>query len=278
MGPGRAEPLIFVHIPKTAGTTLRETIRREYREVLEIPRLGEYEGIIDRLTRERLRTFDACMGHMPYGIHELLGGGRYVTVLREPVDRLRSLYQYIRNRPGDVDHQLAHEADFGTFVRSDDPSDAVVRVLYNQQTLFLAGLRDGDLELAKANTPELLERAIANLEDFLVVATQERFDEALVLMSARFGWSLPEGQALNVSPQRLDVDEDTAQVIRERNQLDVQLHAYATDRLARDLRRHRLRTAAYVARRRSGPMVDRWNRRARRRLARVRRRVAGRRG
>jgi hypothetical protein len=55
--------LIFVHLPKTAGTTLR-----------------------------------VFKGHLPFGLHESLPqAATYLTVLREPVDRAISTYYFMKN-------------------------------------------------------------------------------------------------------------------------------------------------------------------------------------
>src|SRR5437667_7925610 len=98
------EALIFLHIPKTAGTTLNRIIEWQY-SPLSIFTIDPY-GI--RATTERFKTFSeqrrrrlrVVRGHLFYGIHESLPqGATYITMLRDPVARLLSTYYFVLRRP-----------------------------------------------------------------------------------------------------------------------------------------------------------------------------------
>src|SRR6266403_3878281 len=99
-----SEALIFLHIPKTAGTTLNRIIEWQYNP-LSIFTIDPY-GI--RATTERFKTFSeqrrrrlrVVRGHLFYGIHEFLPqAATYITMLRDPVARLLSTYYFILRRP-----------------------------------------------------------------------------------------------------------------------------------------------------------------------------------
>src|SRR5438874_8514629 len=88
--PMDREGLIFLNIPKTAGTKLNRIIEWQY-SPLSIFTIDPY-GI--RATTERFKTFSeqrrrrlrVVRGHAVYGIHEFLPqGATYITMLREPV-------------------------------------------------------------------------------------------------------------------------------------------------------------------------------------------------
>ena len=96
-----AAPLVFVHIPKAAGTALKELIAQIYRGrpmLLFAPGDGRLE---------RFRTLPASSrasvavlgGHEPFGLQDAFEGTgaepAVITVLREPVAREVSLYRYI---------------------------------------------------------------------------------------------------------------------------------------------------------------------------------------
>ena len=110
---GRADQttLLFMHIPKTAGTALRFALQSAY-EPAEWAAI--YEGAPEgRLTREEFerlpsevkRPLAMVFGHFRYGIHEsLTQPSRYITVLRDPIDRVASLYDMYRiTRPDWID-------------------------------------------------------------------------------------------------------------------------------------------------------------------------------
>src|SRR5205823_8424847 len=98
------EALIFLHIPKTAGTTLNRIIEWQY-SPLSIFTIDPH-GI--RATPERFKTLSerrrrqlrVVRGHMVYGIHEFLPQcASYMSMLRHPVARLLSAYSFILRRP-----------------------------------------------------------------------------------------------------------------------------------------------------------------------------------
>ena len=96
--------LIFLHIPKTAGTTLNRIIEWQYNP-LSIFTMDPYRirATVDRLktlSEQRRRRLQVVRGHLFYGVHELLPqGATYITMLREPVARFLSSYYFIQRRP-----------------------------------------------------------------------------------------------------------------------------------------------------------------------------------
>ncbi len=89
--------LIFLHIPKTAGTTLNRIIDWQYdpRVIFTVDphRIRPTINHFYALPEERRRRLQVVRGHPPYGVHELLPQGAiYTTSLRDPVARLVSSY------------------------------------------------------------------------------------------------------------------------------------------------------------------------------------------
>src|SRR5215469_1829692 len=88
-----AEAVIFLHLPKAAGSTLNRLIEWEYPlfEMYSIdPVFFEWSwGHLQHLSKERLRRTRMFKGHMLFGLHAILPQpATYITVLREPVDRV----------------------------------------------------------------------------------------------------------------------------------------------------------------------------------------------
>lgn len=106
------QTVIFLHIPKTAGTTLRSIICRQYESntiatffpvgKYPLKEFKEFKKDIEKQVRDiKCLTGHVCMG---WQCHELFPQtSTYITFLRAPVDRVISLYYFIRERP---DHLL----------------------------------------------------------------------------------------------------------------------------------------------------------------------------
>lgn len=103
---------IFVHIPKTAGTTLIKNITKNLKpgESLELnpETLGVSENInkakieaaVNKLAKKKgknLNKIRFVYGHtVPYGIHKYFKRSpRYLTIVRNPAKRIASIYNYL---------------------------------------------------------------------------------------------------------------------------------------------------------------------------------------
>jgi len=91
-------PLLFCHIPKTAGTSLKTLVAQASGSVAWV-----YKGelAIGNPNLDFAKSFRAgrrpeiVMGHFSFGGHRLLGiPPRYATILRNPIDRVVSLYRH----------------------------------------------------------------------------------------------------------------------------------------------------------------------------------------
>ncbi len=97
------EALIFLHIPKTAGTTLNRIIERQYSPfaifTMDPYRIRATAERLKRLPEGRRRRLRVVRGHLFYGIHEFLPqGATYITMLHEPLARTLSAYYFILPR------------------------------------------------------------------------------------------------------------------------------------------------------------------------------------
>jgi Galactose-3-O-sulfotransferase len=218
------EALIFLHIPKSAGTTLNRLIEWEY-PLFEMYSVDPVffrwsRARLWRLPKRRLQSFRVFKGHMPFGLHEILPQpATYVTVMRGAVERVISAYYFMSN-------YILHP-NYWKFRRERWTLEDFVRrsPRENVQTKMIAGA-DYDAPC----TEEILLKAKENLQHFSVLGLTERFEESLALMKLRFGWKLESYSSFNVTrtrPKKRDLPQSTLDLIAERNRFDMELYECA---------------------------------------------------
>ncbi|MCA9932716.1 MAG: sulfotransferase family 2 domain-containing protein [Ardenticatenaceae bacterium] len=226
--------LIFLHILKTAGTTLNIILENYYaqdRTVATYPNRQHPDGSIEgfhALSTAEKANIDLLTGHMGFGLHKYLPRPAvYITILRDPVERVISRYYHEYRDP----HSLLHPAirdgmDLKEYVKY----YAKVADMDNLQTRMIAG--NWEKRGFGPCTKEMLATAKQNLQDyFVVVGLTERFDETYLLLKKTLGWKTTLYQKYNVTPNRpkkRNISEETLQVIREYNRYDIELYHFAS--------------------------------------------------
>jgi hypothetical protein len=252
MNPTPHRKLIFLHIPKTGGSTLRKIIDRQYPTNETLRCYYQKQGIslqsaleeMNGVPQERATQVNVILGHVGYGIHEHLPWTcSYFTILRDPVERFLSGYYHILR---DSDHKFHAEVQGMTikeFISKEELKVEAARVnavnaLDNLQTRLLSG-EAVDRELSdnvppyEPCTSAMLEQAKKNLEKCVAVGLSERFDDSLMLFRQRLGWSNAYYVRSNVGWNRKPNERPSAETIRcleEYNQMDLELYSYAKRR------------------------------------------------
>ena len=227
------EALIFLHIPKTAGTTLNRIIEWQYSPfaifTMDPYRIRATPERLKRLPEGRRRRLRVVRGHLFYGIHEFLPqGATYITMLREPVARVLSAYYFILRRPLHPLHRKLKRERLGV--------EDCLRLFphrHNLQCRLIAGVKD-----TATGDERLLDIAKENLtKSFSVVGICERFEESLILMAKTFGWEVPFYENQKVSKRRSMVEPKLADLIREYNRLDDELYEFGKKLFEQNLRK-----------------------------------------
>jgi hypothetical protein len=242
--------LVFIHIPKTAGSTLSTSLMLNYPphqsirlDLIDRP-AADIESEIPLEQRARMRLL---RGHLPYGVHSYIPRScEYITVLREPVARVTSAYRFIlNNRAPFSDHPL-HDPEVGGRIGLEGYLE-VERGLEgrgNRQTRLLSGRHSGLLNR------EALEEAKRNLETFLVVGLTECFEETFALVRRALGLRIPFYVTRLVSAP-FEISDHAVDLIRQQNELDQELYAFGRDLFARQVAHQRrsftLEAGAYRA-------------------------------
>jgi len=224
--------LIFFHIPKAGGTSLDAILERQFdrSQVYTMDRIKVEESASEfkNLAFEERMKYKLLKGHMWFGLrlHEHMAQPcRYITMLREPIDRVVSHYYYAKRTSN---HYLYEKIAAEQITLKEYVTRQLTLEVNNGQTRLFAELKH---PVPYGESPqELLESAKQNLHDyFAMVGLMERFDESLLMMKRLFGWDSVFYERKNVSKERSAIQElpaDVLDVIVEYNQLDIQLYQF----------------------------------------------------
>jgi hypothetical protein len=232
------ETAIFVHIPKTAGTTINRIIDRQYpahaRHWIKRHNVGVEEfRALSPTHRAELRL---VRGHIPYGLHEYVHEPvAYFTILRQPIERLISYYYFVQREP---EHYLHDYANTQGVTLQRYVESRVSLQTDNFQTRLISGIWT-DVGYGECDQATLTLAKHNLAEHFAVVGLTERFDETLLLLQRAFAWRNVFYRRLNVTqgrPPRETLSAETLAVLQEHNRLDLELYTYAKELFRRKVR------------------------------------------
>ena len=232
-----AKPHLYVHLPKTGGTTLSRLVR------WSTGRAGFAHFWLPPTPQELARALgkprlEVVYGHLPYGFHRWFSrvgesecvNGHYICFLRNPVDRVVSHYHNDRRRPVPT---VAKEHDLRGYVE---------RVEVNVMTQMIAGAKHGawwnhpdrgyrepDESQDPPVTEAMFELAASRLRDeFGFVGLTERFDDSLLLMHSILGLpALASHHGNRRQGPREAIDPSLRELIETRAQWDLRLYRVA---------------------------------------------------
>lgn len=212
--------LAFVHIPKTAGTTLHKVISHQYpREKIFIHHDSNGSPSPELASRITEARPEVIMGHFSVGFHNFIPNLRYITCLRDPVPRIISHYRHALNDPAHYLHREANSLTLAQYV-----SSGLSGELSDGMTRMLAGMEDFHHGEVNGDT---LALALANLETrFAAVIPSERFDEGILLLARDLGWKTPYYLRRKVGryPGATKPDAKTIAAIEKHNTHDRRLY------------------------------------------------------
>ncbi len=224
-----ADQLLFIHCPKTAGTTFFTLLSAHYPPVqIYRSQVGRLQDALQEHGWESVAKYRLMRAHFDYSITRTFPRRPVcVTMLRDPVERIISYYEHVKRATNHKHHRTVVEANMSLRDFIDPPlapSDTC-----NFQVRQLAGAIRGPGQRLSSST--LLEIAKVRLDEFAFFGIAERFDESLALLHHTFGWQPVEGyESLNVSPtpsRREDYPEQVVARIEEINQQDMRLYRHA---------------------------------------------------
>ena len=246
----------FLHIPKTAGTSLRLVIEEQFPRdrIAPFSYMHELAEVVKR-DKNELAHYSFFAGHLGHTLISLLPQApRVITMIREPVSRTISRFKNLmRNR---AKRSVGYERFLNPEVTIEDflSFPPMRRLITNFQVRNLAldfdltkryHDDDGQEMLPKqakllSYTPthmsddELLTKAKQRLTSFDFVGITDRFAESMELLLATFGWTTAmDTPHLNALPDsRLTeqtLSRETLAKIEGYTRLDAELYRFATE-------------------------------------------------
>ncbi|MEM0925925.1 MAG: sulfotransferase domain-containing protein [Planctomycetota bacterium] len=232
------ETLIFLHIPKAGGNSFLDFLTPHFRkedrfDVSEGLRYTERLSELETLPTKAKGQLRFVFGHLPFGIHEWLPQQcRYITVLRDPVDRILSHYYFVREQRKHPMHETVMSRRMSI---SDYVTSGLSGELNNGMVRLLCGRPDADS--LRGHGPcqeEDLTEAKRNLDGhFAVVGLLEQMHATQRVVSQVLGWDDKEPVRRNQTKKRKSVqtlrrrDRDA---ILSKNAMDIDLYRWASDR------------------------------------------------
>lgn len=233
------QPVFFLHIPKTAGTSFLLTLENVFggnRLVRLDPNQPGFHERFAAILDGRHEPISCLAGHIPLhalGVHA--ERFRIFTILRNPIARVFSLYRFMRKAVPAVKAGLglSENYTFRDFITSEAPglysqtNNAMCRMLANEP----AFTDPGDSRFIHAEDhPALIERALALLERIDFGLAEDMPGTHRIIQHQ---WPIPfplDETTLNTT-ERDGIDLDWRNVLEvvEHNRLDIVLYERASE-------------------------------------------------
>ena len=202
--------VIFIHIPKTGGTTINSAMNNSYWQT----EVGfNYRHILSDKKSNSGDIFD------PYE-NEKYKDYIIFTILRHPVDRITSEYHFIRERKEFTNLLKKHPKDFESYIKNTQTNNGVISFLKGRRMYTSHKANEVDLE-------DIID-SINNIP--IHVGIFEHFNDSLSYFSSIAGikWkkSIDVKRMTLKRPQLNEIPNELIELINEKNSLDLELYNY----------------------------------------------------
>jgi hypothetical protein len=239
---GSRETLFFMHIPKTAGMSMRQYLGEQYHRH-EICSAERWQDLLGQ--EEIVQSYKLVRGHFRHNLRELLAPDtKVLIVLRDPIRRTISALRHLMRDPNfHPTHALTKGRTLGELIR--DPrimafqTDVQSRYLCASQTPgaiaahLLQAYQDGtEADAGDLEPPPEFQLAADRLETIDFVGITENIADAVSRMAGEMSFHPPGYFPLiNESPDLHDPtaglsDEELA-LLRRYNGIDLKIYEFA---------------------------------------------------
>jgi hypothetical protein len=241
----------FLHIPKTAGTSLVNILENQF-SADKVYNKVIWPELFTDLPLE-FDSFDLFRGHFGYWMCDLLPRKpKIITMIRKPLEQILSLYEHQRRSFDEDDFSMLKSKDESILeVLKDGPrrrrlanhQTRNITLAINKQEIFNILNKNKKIEqsdfkeiqprLPQKTGKELLEIAKKRISSFEFVGITEKFEESLQLLYFTFGWyPLRYVPKENVASKRVtfdSLDDEIKIELKKATRLDESLYNFGIE-------------------------------------------------
>lgn len=230
--PSSSDCLVFMHLPKTAGTSVRRLLKRAADDLgwqwfsWHRHNVPPVDGVV-------YHHHAIHIGHVTPAFLQQTSTEQCLrfTVLREPIDRVTSLFYFLQRTKGYHNNTL--EACFDPFTNSNSQCQYWYQH-QNEMVRQLSNDRYWDNQEVDYGRTRITGPAVADAQEFLadtdMVCFLDNLDACIQRMFGILGLPPPTLGAKNVNAQRSSPPDQVLDRMRAVNEYDVQLYEWALAR------------------------------------------------
>jgi len=216
-----SDRIILIHIPKTGGMTVHAILKRLYpAEAIASMKpfnAGSFVQSLKELPVKDREKLKLILGHVSYGVHTIFEEPfEYISILRDPVNRIISQYSYVSEQPWHPLYKWIHEnhIDIYNYVPRAAIEQSSALQLNNGQTRMISG-QGNDTGFGECGG-KLLDKALNNLENKIALTgTLEEFDKFLIMLKRKFNLDWPLYKRKNVTRRKHCYSAEEKQNIKD---------------------------------------------------------------
>lgn len=231
------DKIIFLHIPKTAGSTLRSVFEEQYnpesRYLISagntLPPEYQYQVAKKSLININNKALDEIKfvyGHLPFDPSYFSNKHvRYSAFMREPISRVISSYNYILTTPHHPLYPFVKNLSIVEYAGNKNLQ------LDNLQLRIISGKTYGDINETD------LEKAKNNIaKNFSFIGITEHFELSLLLMKKKLNWTdYPSYKNINITSSKKSVSDEEVKKLKDIYKYDIQLYSFALENFLRNI-------------------------------------------
>ena len=223
------DQILLLHIPRTNSPEVYTHLTKQFPMEKVWPITHDRLHYLRETSPNELVKYRLFISEDDYDVYHLFRRKPvFITMLRDPVERVISHYTSIMNDPSHILHKEIIEKDLNLleFVHQPEMED----LNRDRQVRQLAGAITGEARGLPDHV--LIEIAKARLDEFAFFGLSERFQESVNLLHHTFSWEDRSEESLSmtsVSTQRADYPPDEIAAIEQFNKLDKELFHYAEE-------------------------------------------------